>query len=92
VLTGFLLLGVYVCENEFEAYYYESKNECISLDLPLQSFEYGWTPIRYLEGASNAADLINKHSKEILEMLSRVPPAAAANIKKEIKLKTGVNL
>jgi hypothetical protein len=79
-------------ENEFEAYYFESKNECISLDVKRQTWEYGWIPIRYLENSPNAADLINKHKNEIEEMLARVPKNAAENMKKEIKKKTNVSL
>jgi RHS repeat-associated protein len=90
-LDGFIDHGN-KAENEFEAYYYESKNECISLDVKRQTWEYGWIPIRYLENGSAPAALINAHKAEIEDMLARIPKNAAENIKKEVREKTKVIL
>jgi len=83
-------------ENEFEAYYYEARNENVSLRMVTQNFEYGWKPIRYLENASDDraynASLINKHLKEVNYLLTRVSPQASDNIKSEVYKKTGVKL
>jgi hypothetical protein len=65
-----------------------------------QNTEYGWVPVRYLEGiekgsdlgGNKPADLIQKHFNEIEYLLTRVPKATAANIRAEVLEKTGVHL
>lgn len=58
-----------------------------------KNFENGWKPIReyLLDGGKNNPALISKYKKEIKYILNNaVTPAAAANIKNEIKARTGI--